>query len=166
MALPPVNGGASRNLGLKDLRVQEKGGWTDPWSGPGRLAWAHRPKPIPARFGSSFAPVGPDVFMDFAPSTCTILMMSSSCPRWRFSLHEVRSFMLQSSGMFLCNTLVLATFESDFIKLLNTNETPKLLLWTCCVSILYVHVFLQKHNTSKCTHEDELVIWLVCLVAG
>jgi hypothetical protein len=24
--------------------------------------------------------------------------------------------------------LVLATFESDFIKLLNTNETPKLLI--------------------------------------
>jgi hypothetical protein len=41
-----------------------------------------------------------------------------------------------------------------------------LLLWTCCESVLYVHVFLHKHNTSKCTHEDELVIWLVCLVMG
>jgi hypothetical protein len=46
-------------------------------------------------------------------------------------------------GMFICNTLVLATFGSDFIKLLNTNETPKLLLWTCCDSVLYVHVFLK-----------------------
>jgi hypothetical protein len=75
-------------------------------------------------------------------------------------------FTLQSSGMFLCNTSVLATFGSDFIKLLNTNETPKLLLWTCCDFILYVHDFLQKHNTSKCTHKYEIVIWLVCLVAG
>jgi hypothetical protein len=24
----------------------------------------------------------------------------------------------------------------------------------------------HKHNTSKCMHKDELVIWLVCLVAG
>jgi hypothetical protein len=35
----------------------------------------------------------------------------------------------------------------------------------CCASVLYVHVFLHKHNTSKCMHIDELVIWLVCLVA-
>jgi hypothetical protein len=166
MDLPLANGGASSNLGLKDLRVQEKGGRTDPRSGPSRPAWADRPKPIPARFGRPFAPVGPYVFMHFSPSTCTILTMSSSRSRWRFSLHEVRPFTLQSSGMFLCNSSVLATFRSDFIKLLNTNETPKLLLWTCCDSVLYVHVFLKKHNTSKCTHEDELAIWLVCLVTG
>jgi hypothetical protein len=40
MALPPTNGGASQNLGLKDLRVKEKGGRTDPRSGPDRSAWA------------------------------------------------------------------------------------------------------------------------------
>jgi hypothetical protein len=45
-------------------------------------------------------------------------------PRWRFSLHEVRSFTLQSSGMFLCNTSVPTTIGSDFIKLINTNKTP------------------------------------------
>jgi hypothetical protein len=128
MALCLANGGASSNLGLKDLQVQEKGGRTDPRSGLGQPAWADRPRPIPARFGHPFAPVGPHVFMHFAPSTCTILMMSSSRPRWRFSLHEVRSFTLQSSGMFLCNTSVLATFGSDFITLINMNETPKLLL--------------------------------------
>jgi hypothetical protein len=161
-----ANGGASNNLGLKDLRVQEKGGRTDPPCGPGRLAWADRPRPIPSWFSRPFAPVVPHVFLHFTPSICTILTMSSSCPRWRFSLHEVWSFTLQSSGIFLCNTLVLAIFGSDFIKLLNMNGTPKLLLWTCCDSVLYVHVFLQKHNTSKCTHEDELIIWLVCLVAG
>jgi hypothetical protein len=36
MALPPVNGGASRVLGLKILRVQGKGGRTDAGSGLGR----------------------------------------------------------------------------------------------------------------------------------
>jgi hypothetical protein len=39
-------------------------------------------------------------------------------------MHEVRSFTLQSSRMFLCNTLVLATIGSDFIKLMNTNKNP------------------------------------------
>jgi hypothetical protein len=67
MALPPPNGSASRNLRLKDLRVQEKGGWTDSQSGPGWPAWADRPRPIPTRFGRPFAPVGPHVFMHFAP---------------------------------------------------------------------------------------------------
>jgi hypothetical protein len=79
---------------------------------------------ISTRFGRPFAPVGRHVFMHFAPSICTILTMSSSRPRLRFSLHEVRSFTLQSSGMFLHNTLVLASIGSDFIKLINTNKTP------------------------------------------
>jgi hypothetical protein len=124
MALPPVNGGASRALGLKILRVQGKGGRTDPRSGLGRLAWADRPRPISARFGRPFAPMGPHAFMHFAPSTCTILARSSSRLRWRFSLHEVRSFTLQSPRVFLHSTSVLATIGSDFIKLMNTNKTP------------------------------------------
>jgi hypothetical protein len=121
---PPANGDASRALGLKILRVQGKGGRTDPRSGPVRPASADRPRPIPARFGRPFAPVGPQMIMHFAPSICMILTMSSSRPRWRFSVHEVRSFTLQSSGMFLCNTSVLATIGSDFIKLMNMNKTP------------------------------------------
>jgi hypothetical protein len=100
-----------------------KGGPNRPRSGPGPPAWADRPRPISARFGRPFAPLGPHVIMHFAPSVCTILTMSSSRPRWRFSLHEIWSFTLQSSGMFLCNTLVLATIDSDFIKLINTNKT-------------------------------------------
>jgi hypothetical protein len=165
MALSSANGGASRTLGLKILRVQGKGGRTDPRSGLGRPG-AGRPSPTSARFGRPFAPMGPHAFMHFAPSTCTILTMSSSHPWWRFSLHEVRSFTLQSSGVFLRSTSVLATIGSDFIKLMNTNKTPSILLWTCCESVLYVHVFLHKHTTSKCMHIDEHVIWLVCLVAG
>jgi hypothetical protein len=78
MALSSANSGASRTLGLKILRVQWKEGRTDPRSGPGRPAWADRPRPIPARFGRPFAPVGPQVIMHFAPSICMILTMSSS----------------------------------------------------------------------------------------
>jgi hypothetical protein len=124
MALPSANVSASRTLGLKILRVKGKGGQTDPRSGLGRPAWADRPGPTSARFGRPFAPVGSHVFMHFAPSTCMILTMSSSRPRWRFSVHEVRSFTLQSPGVFLRNTSVLATIESDFIRLMNTNKTP------------------------------------------
>jgi hypothetical protein len=94
---------------LQGFRVENpsgarKGGRTDVGSGPGRPAWANRPRPIPARFGRPFAPVGPQVIMHFAPSTCTILTMSSSRPRWRFSAHEVRSFTLQSPGVLLRST--------------------------------------------------------------
>jgi hypothetical protein len=56
--------------------------------------------------------------------TCMILTMSSLRPRWRFFAHEVRSFMLQYPGVFLCSTLVLTTIGSDFIKLMNKNKTP------------------------------------------
>jgi hypothetical protein len=120
----PANGGASRTLGLKILRVQGKGGRTDVGSGPGRPAWADRPRPTSARFGRPFALVGPHAFMHFAPSTCMILTMSSSRRRWRFSVHEVQSFTLQSPRVFLRSTSVLATIGSDFIKLMNTNKAP------------------------------------------
>jgi hypothetical protein len=89
---PPVDGGASRVLGLKILRVQGEGGRTGHRSGLGRPAWADQPGPTSARFGRPFAPVGRHVM---------ILTMSSSRPRWRFSSHEVRSFTLQSPGVFL-----------------------------------------------------------------
>jgi hypothetical protein len=52
---------------LKILRVQGKGGRTDPRSGPGQPAWTDRPRPILARFGRPFAHVGPHAFMHFAP---------------------------------------------------------------------------------------------------
>jgi hypothetical protein len=114
---------------LQGFRVEDpsgarKGGINRPgdWARPaslGRPAQAH-----PGLARSHFAPVGPHVIMHFAPSICIILTMSSLRPRWRFSMHEVRSFTIQSSGMFLCNTLVLATIGSDFIKLMITNKTP------------------------------------------
>jgi hypothetical protein len=130
--------------------------------GPGWPAWANRPKPISARSGCPFAHVGRLDIFHFAPFICIILAMSSTRPRLRVFSHEIWSFMLRSSGLFLCNTSVLATFGSDFIMHLNMNGTPYLLLWNCCDSVLFVHVFLQKHNTLKCTYKDELVISLVC----
>jgi hypothetical protein len=71
---------------LQGFRVENpsgtrKGGRTDPRSGTGQPAWADRPRPIPARFGCPFAPVGPQVVMHFAPSICMILTMSCSRPR-------------------------------------------------------------------------------------
>jgi hypothetical protein len=91
---------------LQGFRVEDpsgarKGGQTGHRGGLGRPAWADRPGPISAWFGRPFAPVGPQVIMHFAPSTCMILTMSSSRPRWRFSSHEVRSFTLQPPGVFL-----------------------------------------------------------------
>jgi hypothetical protein len=65
--------------------------------------------------------------------------------------------------MFLCNTSVLSTFGSDFIMLSKHERDSSIAPLN---SVLCVHVFLQKHNTSKCTYKDELVISLVCLVAG
>jgi hypothetical protein len=90
-----------RLLGFKILRVQGKRDRTGHWSGLGQPAWADWLGPTSARFIRPFAPVGPHEIMHFAPSTCMILTMSSSHPRWRFSSHEVRSFTLQSSGVFL-----------------------------------------------------------------
>jgi hypothetical protein len=108
---PGANGGASWVLGLKILRVQGKGRRTGHRSGLGRPAWADRPRPISGRFGRPFTPVGPQTIMHFAPSTCMILTMSSSRPRWRFSAHEVRSFTLQSPGVFLVTLRFLTPLE-------------------------------------------------------
>jgi hypothetical protein len=113
---------------LQRLRVEDplgarKGRPNGPWDWARPAGLDNRPRPIPARFGRLFAPVGPPAFIHFAPSTCTILTMSSSCPRWRFFVHEVRSLTLQSSGVFFRSTLVVATIGSDFIKLMNTNKT-------------------------------------------
>jgi hypothetical protein len=104
---PGVNGSLPHEWRhLQGFRVEDpsgarKGGPNRPPEWLGRPAWADRPRPILARFGRPFAPVGPQVIMHFAPSTCMILTMSSSRPRWRFSAHEVWSFTLQSPGVFL-----------------------------------------------------------------
>jgi hypothetical protein len=135
MAAPPA---------IQDWRIFgcKKGGWTDP--GVGQAGWLGPTGPGSSR---------PD---SVTPSLQWVLMYLCIlrlhlhhfddvilASKWRTSLHEVWSFTLQSLGMFLCNASVVATFGSDFIKFLNTNETLKLLFWTYCDSILYVHIFLQ-----------------------
>jgi hypothetical protein len=127
---PGANGSPScvwrclKGFSVEDPSGARKWGRTDARSGLGRPAWTDRPRPISARFGRPFASMGLQVIMHFAPSTCMILMMSSLRPRWRFSVHEVRSFTLQSPGVCLRSTSILATIGSDFIKFMNTNKTP------------------------------------------
>jgi hypothetical protein len=149
-----ANCGTFTYLGLHQLHTREMGGRTD--IGMGQAGPVR--SPLRTR-GSSW-------HFALCPSNCIILTMSSSRPRWRVFLHEVQSFTLQSSGIFLCNTSVLATFWSDFIMLSNTNENPQLLLWTCCDSVLYVHVFLQKHNTSKCFHTQRWTCYIKSVPSG
>jgi hypothetical protein len=114
---------------LHDFRVEDPSGARQgrpnrppEWAGSaglGRPAWAHL-GPVRSPLGSR----GSSCIYALFPSTCMILTMSSSRPRWRFSVHEVRSFTLQSPGVFLRNTSVLATIGSDFIMLMNINKTP------------------------------------------
>jgi hypothetical protein len=99
--LSPCEWGRLQGFRVEDPSGARKGGRTDHRDGLGWPAWADRPRPISAQFGRPFAPVGPQVIIHFAPSTGMILTMSSSRPRWRFSAHEVRSFTLQSPGVFL-----------------------------------------------------------------
>jgi hypothetical protein len=117
--LSPAAGGemavrVSSSFGCKERGLNRPLNWARP-AGLGRPAQAH-----PGRVRSPLRSRGSSCIYALSPSTCTILMMSSSRPRWRFSVHEVRSFTLQSSGVFLCNTSVLTTIGSDFIKLMNT----------------------------------------------
>jgi hypothetical protein len=114
--LSPLSNGGTQAFRVQDPLGARKTGPNRPpeWAGSaglGRPAWADRPGPTSARFGCPFAPVGPHVIMHFDPSTCMILTMSSSRPRWRFSAHEVRSFMLQSPGVFLVTLRSLPPLE-------------------------------------------------------
>jgi hypothetical protein len=113
-----ANGGASKVLGLKILQVQGKGGRTDARSGLGRPAQANFGpvrSPLRSRGSSSDYALCPFHLHDFD----NVILAS----KMGFSVHEVRSFTLQSPGVFLRSTSVLATIGSDFIKLMNTNKT-------------------------------------------
>jgi hypothetical protein len=99
--LSPLSNGGAQAFSVQDLSGARKMGPNRPpkWAGPaglGRSAWAHLG---PVR--SPLCSRGSLCIYVLCPSTCMILTMSSSRPRWRFSSHEVRSFTLQSSGVFL-----------------------------------------------------------------
>jgi hypothetical protein len=76
-----VNGGVSRALGLKILRVQGKGGRTDPRSGLGRPAWA-----------------------DLGPVRSPLRSRGSSCiyALFPFHLHDFDDVILTSKMEVLC----------------------------------------------------------------
>jgi hypothetical protein len=128
----------------------------------GRPAWAGRPRPFLAQFGPVFLLTAHLDILDLCPLHLCHISIVISAIKIGGLLEWSPIFTSWSSGMFRRSTLVLVTFGSD----LNTNGTPHLLLWTWFDSVLLVHVFLQKHYTSKCTYKIELVIWLMCLVAG
>jgi hypothetical protein len=92
------------------------------WAGPaglGRQAQAHLGpvrSPLRSRGSSCIYALCTFHLHDFDDVT--------SRPRWRFSVHEVQSFMLQYLGVFLHNTSVLSTIGSDFFRLMNMNKTP------------------------------------------
>jgi hypothetical protein len=85
------NGGASKVLVLQILQVQAKGGQTGPRSGLGRPAWADRPRPISARFGRPFTPMGPQWLCTFPPPLawfwrCHPRVQDGGSPRMMFGL--------------------------------------------------------------------------------
>jgi hypothetical protein len=136
---------------LQGFRVENpsgarKGGRTDHWSGLGRLAWADRPGPTSARFGRPFAPVDPHVIMYFAPSTCMILTMSSSRPRWRFSSHEVRSFTLQFPGVFL-----IALRSLPPLEVISSSSSTRTRLRKCSFELVVNPSFKSKFSYINTT---------------
>jgi hypothetical protein len=81
-------------------------------------------------------------------------------------MHELPAFSSRSSEVLHSSTLVLDTFggllahgQSSLIELQNVLRTR-------CIFPHLIHEFLQKHYTPKCTSNGELVISLVCLLAG
>jgi hypothetical protein len=62
-----ANGGASRALGLKILRVQGKGGRAPGVGQAGRLGPTGPGPSQPGSIGRPFPPVGPHVIMHFVP---------------------------------------------------------------------------------------------------
>jgi hypothetical protein len=78
-------------LRVEDLLGARKGGRTDAGSGPGRPAWADRPKPIPARFGRPFNPVGPHALCTLPPPLapcwrCYTRIQDGGSPCMKFGL--------------------------------------------------------------------------------
>jgi hypothetical protein len=152
MSLSSRNGGTSKTLGLKILWVQGKGGRIDPRSGPGRPAWADRSRPLPAGFGRPFAPMGPQVIMHFAPSICMILTMSSSRPRWTFSVHEVWSLTLQSPG---CSYVALRSLPP--LEVISSSSRRRARLRKCSFelvvnpSFMYMFSYINTILPNACT---------------
>jgi hypothetical protein len=113
-----------QGFGVEDPSGARKGGPNrrQNWAGPaglGRPAQAHFGpvlSPLRSRWSSGDYALCPFHLHDFDD---VILVSKMEVIRAFSSV-----FTLQSPGVFLCSTSVLATIGSDFIKLMNTNKTP------------------------------------------
>jgi hypothetical protein len=150
-----------QQLGVEETSGWRKGAPNRPRSRPSQSAWAHL-GPVQLLL----PPCGPSWHFAYFPKYSRHIGTISSLNKIEGLLAWTPIFMFRSSKMFRCSTLVLATFGSDFVLHLNTNETPLLLVWTWCVSVLFVRVFLQKHYTPKCTYKVELVISCISVPSG
>jgi hypothetical protein len=129
---------------LQGFRVKDPSGTRK--GGPNRpLEWAG-PRPTWARFGRPFAPVGPHAFIHFVPSTCMILTMSSSRPRWRFSVHEVRSFTLQSRG---CSFVTLRS--SPPLEVISSSSRTRTRLHKCFFELVANPSFMSMFSYINTT---------------
>jgi hypothetical protein len=81
-------------------------------------------------------------------------------------MHEFLAFSSRSWGILHSSTLVLATFGGKFTHGRSSLIDLQNVLQTRCIFPRLIREFLQKHYTPKCTSNGELVISLVCLVAG
>jgi hypothetical protein len=123
---PSVDGGASRVLGLKILRVQGRGpNWPPEWAGPADLG-----RPAQASLGPARSPLrSRGSSGDYA--LCLLHLhdfddvILASKMEVLFALISV--FYASIPGGVPHSTSVLATIGSDFIKFMNTNKTSLLL---------------------------------------
>jgi hypothetical protein len=140
----------SRNEGPTSLR-----------NGPGQPAWADRTRPIQGRFGGPFAPVGPFDILHFAPSIASFLRCYP--PVQDRGSSRMKSGLLHFNPQG-CSFVTLWSLPP--LGVISSCTWTRTGLLICSFELVVTPSFLSKHNTSKCICEDELVISLVCLVAG
>jgi hypothetical protein len=81
-------------------------------------------------------------------------------------MHELPVFSSRFLEVLHSSTLVLVIFGDKFTHGWSSLIDLQNVLLTSCIFPHLIREFLQKHYTPKCTSSGELVISLVCLVAG
>jgi hypothetical protein len=160
-----ANGGLPTHLGFTYF-TPKKGGANRHQNGLGRSAWASRPRPFWARFRPNLLHTSSLALWIISPFNCGLWTSLSLQPSWRIFMHELPVFSSRSSGALHSSTLVLATFGGKFAHGQSSLIDLQNVLRTSCIFPHLIHEFLQKHYTPKCTSNSELVMSLVCLVAG
>jgi hypothetical protein len=140
---------------------QRKGGPNRHQKGLGWPAWAF-PGPVLTHLVSRFV----FCILDHGPLNCGLWTSLSPWPSWGVFMHDLLVFSSRSSGVLHSSTLVLTTFGGKFAHGRSSLIDLQNVLQTSCIFPHLIHEFLQKHSIPKCTSNGELVISLVCLVAG